>query len=350
MTRWERLRYDVGQAARVAWFFAHAQLAGRLAPPLLEPPEVERPLPTRAQMMADLFRLLRRDRANIEAGYYRAPDDLLRNPLPALGRSLRFFADLGAIDRRRRERTAAEPSAAGDARAPYPEYYRQNFHYQTDGYLSAHSAALYDFQVDVLFNGGGDVMRRQALVPIAEQLRGRRIRDQRLLDVACGTGRLLAMIKRNYPRLAVAGVDLSAPYLRHAQRALAGWSWIELLQAGAEALPFADRTFSLVTCVYLFHELPHEVRRLAAAEMARVLRPGGRLVFVDSFQLGDEPDFDGLLELFPLAYHEPYFADFVRDELAALFAAAGLQTVRAERAYMSKIVVLSKPEDLSRRP
>ncbi|HSA79554.1 MAG TPA: class I SAM-dependent methyltransferase [Geminicoccaceae bacterium] len=345
MTPLERLSYDVGQAARVAWFLAHSRLAGRLAPPILEPPEIEGPLPTRDEMMGDLFRLLKRDRANIEAGYYRAPDELLRNPLPALGRSLRFFADLGAIDRRRREQIHAEPSAAGGAHsAAYPEYYRQNFHYQTDGYLSEHSATLYDFQVDVLFNGGADVMRRQALVPIAEHLRGRRLREQRLLDVACGTGRFLAAIKRNYPRLPVTGVDLSVPYLRHAEHALARWSWVELLQGGAEALPFADRKFSLVTCVYLFHELPRAVRRRAAAEMARVLRPGGRLVFVDSFQLGDEPAFDGLLELFPLAYHEPYFADFVRDDLSALFANAGLLTIHTERAYMSKVVVLKKPE------
>ena len=77
--------------------------------------------------------------------------------------------------------------------------------------------------------------------------------------------------------------------------------------------------------------------------MARAIKPGGRAVFVDSFQLGDEPDFDGLLELFPLAYHEPYFADFIREDLTALFAEAGLRTIGAERAYMSKVVVLDKP-------
>ena len=117
------------------------------------------------------------------------------------------------------------------------------------------------------------------------------------------------------------GLDLSAPYLRHAAtpaRALVvGRAWST---GTAEALPFADRSFSLVTCVYLFHELPRAVRRRVAQEMARVFRPGGLLVFVDSFQHGDEPAFDGLLELFPLAYHEPYFADFVRDDLAELFA------------------------------
>jgi ubiquinone/menaquinone biosynthesis C-methylase UbiE len=340
----ERLAYDLGQAARFAWFYAHAQLAGRLAPALLEPPGLEGEVPTRAEMMADLFRLLERDRANIEAGHYRRPPDPFGNPLPALARSLRFFADLTAIDRRRREQIESELRPSADrGKAPYPDYYLQNFHYQTDGYLSEHSAALYDFQVEVLFKGGADVMRRQALVPIADYLRGRPIRNERLLDVACGTGRFLALIKRNYPRLPVTGIDLSTPYLRHAGRELARWSWVELIEGGAEALPFADETFGLVTCVYLFHELPRAVRREAAAEMSRVLRPGGRLVFVDSFQLGDEPRFDGLLELFPLAYHEPYYADFVRDDLAALFAEAGLRTVHTERAHMSKVLVLAKP-------
>ncbi len=277
----ERFSYDVGQAARVAWFFAHGQIAGRLAPPLLEPPVVTGALPTRERMIADLFDLLRRDRANIEAGHYRPPD-LIGNSLPALGRSVRFFADLGAIDRRRRARIEADLAEAGNGDAAhYPDYYLRNFHYQTDGYLSEHSAALYDFQVEVLFNGGADVMRRQALVPIAEYLRGRRIRDQRLLDVACGTGRFLAMLKQNYPRLPVTGVDLSAPYLRHAERDLAAWSWVELVEGAAERLPFADESFDVVTCVYLFHELPGRVRRRAAAEMARVLKPGGRAVFVE---------------------------------------------------------------------
>ena len=41
----------------------------------------------------------------------------------------------------------------------YPDYY-QNFHHQTDGYLSDHQA-LYDLQVEILFNGSADAMRRR---------------------------------------------------------------------------------------------------------------------------------------------------------------------------------------------
>jgi ubiquinone/menaquinone biosynthesis C-methylase UbiE len=295
-------------------------------------------------MMADLYQLFRRDRANIEAGHYRLPHDLYGSPRAALAQSLRFLSDLGRIDRRRREGIHDEVRGAQSHRAArYPDYYMRNFHYQTDGYLSARSAALYDFQVDVLFNGGADVMRRQALVPIAEHLRGRRIRDQRFLDVACGTGRLLGFVKQNHPRLPAVGVDLSEAYLRRARRELGAWSWLELTVGAAEALPFADASFDLVTCVYLFHELPPPVRERVAAEFARVLRRGGRLVLVDSFQRGDEPAFDGLLELFPLAYHEPYFADYVRCDLRALFAQVGLRPKSAARAHMSKVMTFDQP-------
>ena len=53
----ERVAYDVGQAARVAWFYANAELAGRFAPPIVEPAEIEGALPTYRQMMGDLYEL-----------------------------------------------------------------------------------------------------------------------------------------------------------------------------------------------------------------------------------------------------------------------------------------------------
>ena len=82
-------------------------------------------------------------------------------------------------------------------------------------------------------------------------------------------------------------------------------------QANAEALPLADASVDAVTCIYLFHELPRRVRATVAAEIARVLRPGGRLVFVDSLQHGEHPPFDGVLEYFPQGFHEPYYADYI---------------------------------------
>jgi ubiquinone/menaquinone biosynthesis C-methylase UbiE len=341
MRPWQRLAYDLGQAARVGWYLGHSRMAEQLSPPLLEPVEVNGTLPTRAALLRDLLALLQQDRANIASGLYRLPEDLAPAPRAAWRASQRFLSDLGRVGLRRRQRGHREVALAGTGTS-YPDYYLRNFHYQTDGYLSARSADLYDFQVEVLFNGAADAMRRQALVALASHLKGRRLSDQPLLDVACGTGRFLAAIKHNYPRLPVTGLDLSRPYLAKAGQALGRWSWTRLVEGAAEHLPFADASFAAVTSIYLFHELPRRVRAEVAGEIARVLRPGGMVVLVDSLQRGDEPAFDGLLDLFPAAYHEPYYADYVRQDLADLLAEAGLRPVSKARAHMSTVVVATK--------
>lgn len=342
MTLVDRLMHVGGQAGRTAWYATHAVLARRLSSPVLE--DLPAGLPDRAAYLADLRELLARDRRHIEAGRYVMPEDLLMSPRRALRTSTRFLADLGRINLRRMRADGQEvyrerAAPAGERR---PRYYMQNFHYQTGGWMSPQSAEIYDFQVDVLFNGTTDAMRRQALLPIADFLSGRHQPSVRLLDIATGTGRFLRSIKQNYPRLPVTGLDLSSAYLAKCREALAPWSWVNLALANAEALPFTDNSQDLVTTVYLLHELPKAVRRRAAFEMARVLKPGGRLILVDSLQTGDHPPFDGLLELFPALYHEPYYKEYTRTDLAALYEEAGLRHLQTDRAFMSKVMVFAK--------
>jgi ubiquinone/menaquinone biosynthesis C-methylase UbiE len=269
-------------------------------------------------------------------------------PDRVLAMSRRFFRDLAAVDRRRRARGGDElfrrRRADGPATA-LPRYYLQNFHYQTDGYLSDESAALYDYQVEVLFSGGADAMRRQALVPVAEALRGRRTDDALMVDIGCGTGRLLGFAAAALPGLALAGIDLSPPYLARAQHHLARYRRVGLMLANAEALPFADGAADIATAIFLFHELPAAARRRTMAEAARILKPGGRFVLVDSLQLGDVPRFDPLLDFFPRAYHEPYFADYARCDLAALARTVGLEPASSTPAFLSKVSVFKKNGD-----
>src|SRR5262249_11093479 len=137
-------------------------------------------------------------------------------------------------------------------------------------------------------------MRRQALVPLREALLrhpGGAARG-RLLDIGCGTGAFLREVKRNYPRLSVTGLDLSAPFLTFANRRLADWSRVELVEGAAEAMPFGEAEFDIVTMIYLLHELPPRTRSAVVEEIRRVLKPGGTLILVDSLQTGDEPDYD----------------------------------------------------------
>src|SRR5690606_29447439 len=152
------------------------------------------------------------------AGHYRMPHDLFERPRRLIGNAGSFLAEVPAVDARRRRRGNAEGARqqGGDA-GRRPPYYLQNFHFQTDGYLSDRSARLYDHQVEVLFAGGADAMRRQALVPIRHHLAGRGPARTTLLDLACGTGQFLTFVRDNNRRLRVAGIDLSLPYLREAR-------------------------------------------------------------------------------------------------------------------------------------
>lgn len=337
------LAYGLAQAARVGWFYAQYRAAQRLAPPARDAISGRAALPAASAVLADLRALLERDWANIRDGVYKAPWDMRPSPRRVLRQSVRFFADLSQVTRRRRARSNAEPVAAHGGH--YPRYYLQNFHYQSGGYLTDDSAELYDYQVEVLFAGGADAMRRQALVPLRDALG--RVERPHLLDLACGTGRFLSFVRDNWPGLRVSGVDLSPAYLARARRHLAPWDCAAgrptgLVQANAEALPFADASLDAVSCVYLFHELPGAVRARVAAEIARVLKPGGTLVFVDSLQTGDAPAYDGLLEHFPRAFHEPYYADYCRQDLPALFATAGLHVRGIERAFFSKLITAER--------
>lgn len=345
--------YGAGQLARTGWYLGH-YVASRRWLDRMEAGRRRRSLRGRiagARIQAALIRralaLMARDLENVQAGVYPLPAGLAPRPLSAGLDAVRFWRDLPGVALRRRQRRAG--IAAGEAdRIPgdnrYPGYYRQNFHDQSGGWLTGESAALYDTQVDILFGGLADAMRRQALPPVAGWLAARGARDgagAALLDLGTGTGAMLAQAAAAFPGLELHGLDLSAAYLDRARSRLAGRA-VRWHQAAAEAIPLPDASVDLVTAVYLLHELPDAARAAVLGEAARVLRPGGRLVLVDSLQLGDAPALDPLLRSFPDHFHEPYYAGWVAADLPALLAAAGLVPAGSALAYLSKVVVADR--------
>ena len=342
----DRLFYTARQGARVAWYMGHYFVSQRYHRPARQD-EVRRrpsrPGPSRDRVLSDMARLFERDLANAEAGHYPLPRDHDGSIAEMLASSRRYFADLPSTVERKAERRGHEVNSAQLERK-LPDYFLQNFHYQTGGYLTEDSAKLYDIQVEILFSGSANAMRRQCLVPLSQFMAGRDQRRVRLLDVACGTGRFLRFVKQAWPRINASGLDLSEPYLTEARHHLKPYDDVALEAGNAESLPFADASFDVVTSIYLFHEVPPEVRRTIAGEFARVLKPGGRLIFMDSLQMGDIADYDALLESFPVAFHEPYYESYTREDLFGLFAAQGLEPVSAEPVFFSKLVVCDKPE------
>jgi ubiquinone/menaquinone biosynthesis C-methylase UbiE len=336
----DRLSYAARQAARVAWYASHYAAGRRLLKPMPKPDFAIGPTPTRAEMTADMRGVFEREWQDIEAGLFAAPRVLGPDPAEFLRRSLLYFRDLPQVDARRHgERAELPPGEQGDG---LPDYYRQNFHFQSDGWLSEHSAAIYDTQVEVLFTGAADVMRRRSLKPIAEWMAERNQRTLSGLDVGCGTGRLLAFLHDAWPGMRWTGLDLSPPYLTEARRLIGRTARVKLIEGAAEKLPFKDASLDVVVSSFLVHELPTEVRAAALKEMARVLKPGGLAVIIDSIQRGDQPTWDGLLDLFPHYFHEPYYAEYANGSLETWAADAGLMPVASERAFLSKIAAFSR--------
>jgi ubiquinone/menaquinone biosynthesis C-methylase UbiE len=345
-TRAERLTYTAAQTARVAFYGAHylaARLAARDAFAAVD--GLKRPIPPLRAMLKSMRALFAQDWANVEAGLYPTPVDLAREMRKATA-SVWFLADIPRVASRRKRRGHSEVSKGA---AALPRYYRQNFHFQTDGYLSDRSARLYDFQVEALFAGTAGAMRRRVYVPVAKFLAGLDPCKTALLDIGAGTGQFLSFVKTSQPQLKTIALDLSEPYLARARTALGNYPDAAFLTGAAEAIPLPDASVDIAVSIYLFHELPPKIRGLAAREIARVLKPGGLFVLGDTIQYGDVPEFDGLIEAFPRLLHEPYYAGFAKCDLEALFAPAGLARESADIAYLTKISVFRKKAQRARR-
>ena len=316
------------------------------------------------QHMGAILDVFKSESEYVERGVYKFPYDMdpttapasQWNPVAVSALARANARDQRVVAERRNAKNGQElrESYLADPKR-YPDYYLQNFHYQTDGWLSAQSARLYDFQVEMLFLGSADAMRRRALPYIADFMRNRDASATKHLDVASGTGRFLSFVRDNHPELKSTALELSPHYLeatRKLNKRFEGKGGsLRLVEANAEDMPLEDDEFDMITNVYLFHELPRAVRSTVAKEMARVLKPGGKLFFVDSVQLGDgkengmEDAFELALDRFPAFNHEPYYKDYAATNLVELFEEAGLRHEATATAWVSKTMVFSKPFD-----
>jgi len=297
---------------------------------------------------------IRQDLSFVKEGYYKAPYDMSPrhrqwSPAYVADRGFRFIREAVGTMQRSRERadTKTWVEAGSDL---YPKYYQHTFHYQTDGWLSSDSAEVYETSTETLFLGRQDGMQRTTLVHISralERLRAAGGRGEpKLLEIGCGTGRVMSFVRDNWPSLDVTVSDLSPYYLEKARENNAYWERrfaqsstslgrSTFVQANAEALPFEEESFDVVVSVYLFHELPAEAQDAVFADVSRVLAPGGVFVLTDSVQLGDRPYADTNMGRFG-DFAEPHYKDYIRRSLADLGRAHGLEPFEKEVSSSTK--------------
>jgi ubiquinone/menaquinone biosynthesis C-methylase UbiE len=110
-------------------------------------------------------------------------------------------------------------------------------------------------------------------------------RDDRLLDVACGAGKLVRAVAPRVER--AVGVDLSPGMIEEARRRTDdegsdGADRIEFFVGPSDRLPFGDAEFTALVTTTAFHHFPDP--EASVREMTRVVAPGGRIVIGDSIR------------------------------------------------------------------
>ncbi len=127
------------------------------------------------------------------------------------------------------------------------------------------------------------VLQREIATRMLERLQYVRLQPQRVLDLGCGTGAASVELGRRYPAARVLGLDLALPMLQQASRRdslwrrLLGRPSLQLVCADATCLPLASGSVDLVWSNLMLQWLDDPAP--AFAELWRVLRPGGLLMF-----------------------------------------------------------------------
>jgi ubiquinone/menaquinone biosynthesis C-methylase UbiE len=198
-------------------------------------------------------------------------------------------------------------------------------------------AAQYDLLAWLLTHGRERELRERII-----SLAGVRAGDA-VLDIGCGTG-TLAIVASPHVGAAgsVRGVDASPSMVARAKRkAVKAGVDAEFQVAVAESLPFADASFDVVLSTLMLHHLPWKTRQQCAAEIKRVLKPGGRGLAVDF----GVPQRRGFLAHFHRHGHVKV------EDIVQLLEAAGLRPIRQGAVGMNDLnfVLAEKPKAESSR-
>jgi ubiquinone/menaquinone biosynthesis C-methylase UbiE len=156
--------------------------------------------------------------------------------------------------------------------------------------------------------------------------------QDKILDVACGTGEFERLLLEQNPTQQITGIDISDRMLNIAKEKYQNYPNLEFHQASVHSLSFDSNSFDVVVSANAFHYFDRP--QIALTEMKRVLKPSGKLVILDWNK--DYPlcrICDWILQVFDPAHQQCY----TQDELHQLLRAAGFEIHRASKVRFGVI-------------
>jgi ubiquinone/menaquinone biosynthesis C-methylase UbiE len=214
----------------------------------------------------------------------------------------------------------------------YPDYYLQPFHTYKTGNLSWKAAtevevAAYAAHARIWSDTGskaGDARLRESFHSVLKQ----QIPSDphTILDLGCSVGMSTFALQDTYPNANLTGLDLSPYFLAIAQyRSQQAQRSVKWVHAAAEATPFGDQSFDLVSTCLMCHELPQHATQSILKEAYRLLKPGGHLAIMDM-----NPNSEVFAALPPYVFTllkstEPYLDEYFTLDLEQSLTTAGFK-------------------------
>lgn len=214
-----------------------------------------------------------------------------------------------------------------------PDYFKRNYHYQTDGYFTFDSARRYDHQIELLFLGTGHIMRKVAYATLVDVLPA----NAEVLEYGAGGGTSGAQFKLLFPDAKLDLLEPGAAYLDHAKAHYPS-AFNRLMPEFMERFK-AESVYDCVFSCFVMYEIPVAHWEDIAKAIKDALKPGGHLLLIDAQQDNDRPEVQFAIDQFAEDFYEPYFAEYRKTPLETFMTENGFELLKKEEVLFSKALL-----------